>query len=44
MSNAKEEFTQEELEKKDNDEKLARNEALKKAIQETHDKKCKESE
>ena len=44
MSNAKEEFTQEVLEKIDNDEKLARNEALKKVIQETHDKKYKESE
>ena len=44
MSNAKEEFTQEVLEKMDNDEKFLKNEALKKVIQETHDKKYKESE
>jgi len=47
MSNDKERFTQEVhevLEKMDKDEKFANNQALKKVIQETHDKKYKEAE
>jgi len=44
MINAKEKLTQEVLEKMDHDEKFARNEALKKVIQETHDKKYKAAE
>ena len=44
MNNTKEKFTQEVLEKMDHDEKFARNKALKKVIQETHDKKYKEAE
>jgi hypothetical protein len=44
MGSTKENFAQEALEKMDRDEKFARNEALKKVIQETHDKKYKEDE
>ncbi|MCB2295141.1 hypothetical protein LGK95_16780 [Clostridium algoriphilum] len=42
MSNNKEILTQEALEKMEQDEKCAKNEALKKVIQETHDKEYKE--
>jgi hypothetical protein len=44
MGNTKENSVQKILEAMDRDEKFATNEALKKVIQETHDKKYKENE
>lgn len=42
MGNDKEKFTQEVLEKMDKDEKFAKNQELKKVIQETHDKETRQ--
>ena len=42
MGNDKKNFTQEILEEMDKDEKIIKNKALKKVIQETHDKEYKE--
>ena len=44
MSNDKENFTPDDLKKLEQDVKTAKNQALKKVIQETHDKKYKEAE
>lgn len=44
MSNDKNELSPEALEKMAKDEKFAKNQALKKEIQETHDKEYKEAE
>jgi len=41
MGNDKENFTQEVLEEMDKDEKITKNKALKKVIQEAHDKEYK---